>query len=171
MVVWDCLRLCLFRNFLLKSSHCTEKLFSQYIDCVWKHHTPYTLQLKQLCSSLTCSFCLEDESACMSSVNMHLWCNMVRERAHICRPMSQDNAYKWSDMSNRIVLFLWASTITIQLRVLFYHKADVDIKYGFFVIHMHLHVRKIACITYQINCNLNSYIKVPTFIFLFFYVF
>ena len=40
---------------------------------------------------------------------------------------NQNNVSGWSDMSNRGLLFRWASTIQIQLSVLVYYKADLII--------------------------------------------
>ena len=39
----------------------------------------------------------------------------------------QNNVFEWSDMSTCGLLFLWASTINIQLSLLVYYKADIII--------------------------------------------
>jgi hypothetical protein len=38
---------------------------------------------------------------------------------------NQDNVFKWSDMSNRGLLFQWASTIANKLSVLVLYKANI----------------------------------------------
>jgi hypothetical protein len=40
---------------------------------------------------------------------------------------NKDNVSEWGDMSIRVLLFQWASTIKIQISVLVYYKADLTI--------------------------------------------
>jgi hypothetical protein len=51
----------------------------------------------------------------------------LRKKSKDWLARNQINVSEWSDMSNRGLLFQWASTIKIQLRVLVYYKADLII--------------------------------------------